>query len=102
MIERRLTILAAILTLWGGAIVAKLLTIQVVHHGEYVRLARNRQELDVAIPAPRGTVNDRHGQPLAMSVPTESVYVNPLKVPDLEVASTILSLALHMDRNELL
>jgi cell division protein FtsI (penicillin-binding protein 3) len=101
MIERRLTILAAILVLWGGAIFAKLLSLQILHHGEYVQLARNREELDLAVPAPRGTINDRHGQPLAMSVPTESVYVNPLKVPDLDVASTILSLALHMDRKEL-
>jgi len=101
MIERRLTILAAILVLWGGAIFAKLLSLQVLHHREYVQLARNREELDVAISAPRGTIADRHGQPLAMSVPTESVYVNPLKVPDLQVASTILSLVLHMDRNDL-
>ncbi|HEV3331340.1 MAG TPA: penicillin-binding protein [Bryobacteraceae bacterium] len=101
MIERRLTILAAILVLWGGAIFVKLLSLQVLHHREYVQLAHNREELDVAIPAPRGTIFDRHGQPLAMSVPTESVYVNPLKVPDLDVASTILSLALHMDRQEL-
>jgi cell division protein FtsI (penicillin-binding protein 3) len=101
MIERRLTILAAILVLWGGAIFAKLLSLQVLHHREYVQLAHNREELDVAISAPRGTIFDRHGQPLAMSVPTESVYVNPLKVPDLEVASDILSLALHMDRQEL-
>jgi cell division protein FtsI (penicillin-binding protein 3) len=99
--ERRLTILAAILVLWGGAIFVKLLSLQVLHHREYVQLAHNREELDVAIPAPRGTVFDRHGQPLAMSVPTESVYVNPLKVPDLDVAATIMSLALHMDRSEL-
>ena len=101
MIERRLTILAAILVLWGGAIFAKLLSLQVLHHRQYVQLARNREELDLSIPAPRGTIFDRHGLPLAMSVPTESVYVNPLKVPDLEVASTILSLALHLDRTEL-
>ncbi|HTS65469.1 MAG TPA: penicillin-binding transpeptidase domain-containing protein, partial [Candidatus Acidoferrales bacterium] len=101
MIERRLTVLAAIFVLWGGAIFAKLLSLQVLHHREYVELARNREELDVAIPAPRGTIFDRHGQPMAMSVPTESVYVNPLKVPDLDVAATILSLALHLDRNDL-
>jgi cell division protein FtsI (penicillin-binding protein 3) len=100
MIERRLTVLAAILVIWGGAIFAKLLSLQVLHHREYVQLARNREELDVVIPAPRGTIFDRHGQPLAMSVPTESVYVNPLKVPDLGVASTILSLALHLDRDD--
>src|SRR6202521_3417136 len=101
MIERRLTILAALLLVWGAAIFAKLFSLQVLHHQEYVRLARNRQELDLEIPAPRGTIFDRHGQPLAMSVPTESVYVNPLKVPDLGVASQILALVLHLDQPEL-
>jgi cell division protein FtsI (penicillin-binding protein 3) len=101
MIERRLTILAALLLVWGAAIFAKLFSLQVVHHQEYVRMARNRQELDLEIPAPRGTIFDRHGQPLAMSVPTESVYVNPLKVPDLGVAAQILALVLHLDQPDL-
>jgi len=101
VIERRLTILAALLLVWGAAIFAKLFSLQVLHHAQYVRMARSRQELDLEIPAPRGTIFDRHAQPLAMSVPTESVYVNPLKVPDLGVASQILSLVLHLDRGEL-
>jgi cell division protein FtsI (penicillin-binding protein 3) len=101
MIERRLTILAILLAAWGAAISVKLFSLQVWRHSEYVRLARSRQELDLEISAPRGTIFDRHGQPLAMSVPSESVYVNPLKIPDLGVAAEILALALHMDRAEL-
>jgi cell division protein FtsI (penicillin-binding protein 3) len=101
MTHRRLTILAGLLLLWGAAIFGKLLSLQVVHHEEYVQLARSRQEMDLEIPAPRGTIYDRHSQPLAMSVPTESVYVNPLKVPDLGVASEILALALHLDGGDL-
>ncbi len=101
MVERRLTILASIILLWGLAIFGKLVSLQVVHHGDYARMARSRQELRVEIPAPRGSIFDRNGQPLAMSVPTESVYINPLKVPDLGVASEILSLVLHMDRSTL-
>jgi cell division protein FtsI (penicillin-binding protein 3) len=101
MIERRLTILAALFLLWGAAIFVKLFSLQVVHHAQYARLAHARQELDLDIPAPRGTIYDRDGQPLAMSVPTESVYVNPLKVPDLGVAAELLALVLHLDRAEL-
>ena len=36
-----------------------------------------------------------------MSIPTEFVYVNPLKVPDIGVAADILSQFLHLDRVEL-
>ncbi|MBV9745658.1 MAG: transpeptidase family protein [Acidobacteriia bacterium] len=101
MIDRRLTILAALFLLWGAAICGKLVSLQVIHHAQYRRMAMNRQEMNLELPGPRGTIYDRHGHPLAMSVPTESVYVNPLKVPDLQVASEILALALHVDRAEL-
>ncbi len=101
MAERRLTILAALILLWGTAVFGKLVSLQVIHHSEYSRMARARQELSIEIPAPRGTIFDRNGQPLAMSVPAESIHVNPLKVPDLGLASEILSIVLHMDRQEL-
>lgn len=102
MIERRLPILAALFLLWGTAILTKLLSLQVLHHALYAKLARARQELDLEIPGPRGTIYDRHGQPLAMSVPTESVYINPVKVPDLGVAAGLLAPVLHLGRAELL
>ncbi|HWB86741.1 MAG TPA: penicillin-binding protein [Bryobacteraceae bacterium] len=101
MVERRLTWLAGIVLLWGAAIFCKLVSLQVVHHQKYADLARARQELIIEIPAPRGTIFDRTGQPLAMSVPTESVYVNPLHVPDLGVASEMLALILKLNRTEL-
>lgn len=101
MAERRLTALAVVILLWGGAIFAKLVSLQLVHHAEYQRLAHARQELLIEIPGPRGSIFDRNGQPLAMSVPAESVHVNPLKVPDLGLASEILGLVLHLDREEL-
>ncbi len=98
MAEKRLTWLAGIVLLWAAAILLKLISLQVVHHQRYLEAARARQELMVEIPAPRGTIFDRAGQPLAMSVPTESVFVNPLRVPDLQVASEILSSILGLDR----
>jgi cell division protein FtsI (penicillin-binding protein 3) len=101
MVERRLIWLAGIVCLWGAAILYKLVSLQVWHHREYAATARARQELVIEIPAPRGSIFDRTGAPLAMSVPTQSVHINPLKVPDLRVASEILSLVLHLDRTEL-
>ncbi|MBZ5726925.1 MAG: transpeptidase family protein [Acidobacteriia bacterium] len=101
MVERRLTWLAGIVLLWGAAIFLQLVSLQVFHHQHYLNLAKARQEVVIGIPAPRGSILDRSGAPLAMSVPTESVYVNPLKVPDLDVASDMLARVLHMDRVEL-
>src|SRR3954451_8382062 len=101
MVERRLKWLAWIVVVWGVLIFYKLISLQVVHHQEYVRMARARQERDKEIPAPRGAILDRNGQVLAMSTPAVSVFVNPMKVPDLGIAAQILAAELHMDRMEL-
>ena len=101
MVERRLTWLALIVGVWGVAILGNLISLQVIHHREYAGRARAIQEVVVQIPAPRGTIFDRNGQPLAMSVSTRSVHVNPQKVPDIGFAAELLALVLHIDRTEL-
>ena len=101
MVERRLTWLAGIVLLWGALIFYNLVSLQVFHHSEFVRKARARQEQVIEIPAPRGVVLDRTGQPLAMSVPTDSVSVNPLSVPNIKVDSELLARELHLDPAEL-
>ena len=102
MAERRLTWLALIVSVWGVAIFGKLISLQVLHHREYAAKARAIQEIVVPIPAPRGTIFDRNGQPLAMSLSLDSVHVNPQKVPDIAFASDLLSRVLSgVDRNSL-
>jgi cell division protein FtsI (penicillin-binding protein 3) len=99
--ERRLQWLAGIVVFWGAAILWNLVKLEVFHHQEYVRIARRSQEIEIPLPAPRGPILDRSGQPLAMSVPVEKVTVNPLKLPDLPVAADLLALVLHLNRVEL-
>jgi cell division protein FtsI (penicillin-binding protein 3) len=92
--DRRLAWLIAILLVWGVAILAKLVHIQVVHHAKYVADARRQQEQKVTLPAVRGNIYDRNDHPLAMSVSNETVSVNPLQVPDLSVAAELLAINL--------
>jgi cell division protein FtsI (penicillin-binding protein 3) len=99
--ERRIGWLALVILAWGAAILVRLLLLQVVHHGEYVERARKSQEIDRQIPAPRGSIFDRNGRLLAMSTPMDSVFINPLKLSDLAVASDILASILHVDRADL-
>jgi cell division protein FtsI (penicillin-binding protein 3) len=98
MVDRRLTWLVLIVAAWGAAVFFNLISLQLVHHRDYAGRARAIQEVTVQIPAPRGTVFDRNGQALAMSVALQSVHVNPLKIPDIGVASELLALVLHLDR----
>lgn len=101
MVDRRLTWLAAGVLTWGGAILFKLVSLQVIHHREYLGKAAARQEVAIEIPAPRGTILTRSGWRLAMSVPSQSVYVNPMKLPSIGVAAELLGLVLNLDRDTL-
>jgi cell division protein FtsI (penicillin-binding protein 3) len=99
--DKRLVWFGAIVLLWGSLILVQLFRLQVVHHAEYVRAANKQQEEMVDISAPRGSIFDRSGQLLAGSVKRDSVYIDPLQVPDLPVASAILSGVLQIDRKAL-
>lgn len=97
----RLTLLAGILLVWAIAIFGKLVSLQVLQHAKYAAIARSQQEHEVDIPAPRGTILDRNGQPLAISVPVASVSVNPLQIENLRLATEILGNTLNLDQKVL-
>jgi cell division protein FtsI (penicillin-binding protein 3) len=97
----RLTGLGVILLLWGGAIFGKLISLQVVQHAKYAAIARSQQEHKIDIPAPRGTIFDRNGQPLAISVPVSSVSVNPQQIANIRVATEVLGNTLNLDQGVL-
>ncbi|MBM3773863.1 MAG: PASTA domain-containing protein [Acidobacteria bacterium] len=100
-VERRLAWVAGGVLLWAAILLITLLWLQVVEHGRYLRVARRQQELLVRVPAPRGSIFDRNGQPLAMSVPMQSVAVNPAKLQDPAVAADLLARLLELDRDAL-
>lgn len=99
---RRVHLLARLAFVWVALIVARLVQLQIVQHNEYKKLAAQQQEKTLELEAPRGTIVDRMGQRLAISLPAESVCVDPLRVPDLSIAADILSKILNLDSNDLL
>ncbi len=98
---RRLRWLLWSLLAWVGVIVLKLLSLQVWHHDELVKLAQQQQQKTVEIAAVRGTIFDRTGQPLAKTLPAESICINPMKIPDAGVAADLLSRVLDIKRTPL-
>jgi len=99
---RRLHGLLWALLIWMGAIVGRLVWLQVARHDELLDAGHRQQQKTVEVQAMRGTIFDRNGQPLAKSLPSESICVNPLKIPDPGVAADLLSRLLEMDRAKLL
>lgn len=100
-VNHRLATVAVILFLWALAIVARLIVLQVVQHTKYVDIARKQQEEQIAIPAPRGTIVDRNGQPLAISLPVASLSVNPRQITDVQMASEILGSSVGLEQKAL-
>ncbi len=98
---RRLTFLVALLLVWSGAILYKLVSIQVFHHQKYLASARKQQEVKINLPAVRGSIFDRNGHPLALSVSVDSVSINPLNVPNASVAAELLAVNLNLNQQEL-
>jgi cell division protein FtsI (penicillin-binding protein 3) len=97
----RTTFLAGGAALWASAIFGKLFYLQVLRHKHYAEAASEQQLEMVDIPAPRGSIFDRNLEILAMSEPVDSVYVSPMRVPNLAVAADILAPVLHLNRDQL-
>ena len=73
---RRLSVLVAFFC----AIVvlgARALDMQVLHSAFFERQGEARQLRHVVIPANRGDIVDRNGEPLAISTPVNSIWLNP-------------------------
>jgi cell division protein FtsI (penicillin-binding protein 3) len=68
---------ALILALWGAVVVARLVQIQIAEGSHYRARAQRQQERRVEIPGQRGSILDREGRELAVSVESASVYAIP-------------------------
>jgi cell division protein FtsI (penicillin-binding protein 3) len=94
--------LALVALIWALAILGRLVYLQVVCHKAYQEIANHQQQRIFKLEAARGAILDRSGHPLALSLPVDSVCINPLRVPDTSVAAEILAGVLSVDRQELL
>lgn len=97
----RLHFLARALYACALIIFGRLIFLQVFKHDELHALALQQQEKTIDLHEMRGSILDVNGRTLAISVPMESVCVNPKRVPDPEAAAALLAGALKLDEQEL-
>ena len=97
---KRLHLLARILYAVALVIFGRLIYLQIFKHSELKELAIRQQEKEVDLREMRGTIFDSTGQALAISVPVDSVCVNPRRVKDAATAAAILAGALKLDETE--
>ena len=73
---RRITLLGAMIVVAGG-LVWRAVDLQILHK-EFLQGQGDARHLRVvSIPAHRGMITDRHGEPLAISTPVDSIWANP-------------------------
>lgn len=65
-----------------GCVLARLAWIQVVQASELTAAAEKQRTRDIELPARRGSIFDREGQPLAVTSDAKSVYAVPVQVKD--------------------
>src|SRR4051794_29462158 len=77
MSKRRLTALLVVLLFAFSAIVARLVYIQGIDSAHYVAYGESQRVRTIALPAARGSISDRNGFDLAISVPRPTIWANP-------------------------
>lgn len=98
----RIRVVTRILILWAVIIFGRLVFLQVIRYDDYSRLAAGQQTRQVEILAPRGKILDREGRALALSLPVDSVAIDPVRIPDPYTAASILAGVLKLNQSELL
>ncbi len=85
----------------GAALVGRAVQLQLVQHRFLASEGAARFTRVAAIVAHRGTITDRYGEPLAVSTPVDSVWVNPRSLSANTEQLPRLAKAINVDLHEL-
>ena len=99
---KRLYLLAAVLFLWVAAVLGRLVYLQVIKYDFFLNLASRQHGRTIDVDPRRGTIYDRNGAELAMSIDVDSVFAVPSEIPDQETTVQILANVLNIDAQDLL
>jgi len=81
---------------------ARLWSMQAIQGPHYLRLSEQNRLRDYIIPAPRGVIYDRRGQPIVTNRAAFTVSVLPMEVKDPAHLAEVLAPVLSMARAEIL
>ncbi|MBI1948019.1 MAG: hypothetical protein HYS27_20175 [Deltaproteobacteria bacterium] len=97
----RIIAVAALLSLSFAGLLAKAGRLQLVFDDDLRELAEAQYLRELPVTAPRGALKDRHGRPLAVTVPAWSVVARPRLVDDPAAAALALAPVLGSSALEL-
>jgi cell division protein FtsI (penicillin-binding protein 3) len=99
--RRREWLLFGLLIAGAAGLIGRAVDLQLVAHGFLAKQGDARYTRVATIVAHRGNIVDRNGEPLAISTPVDSVWVNPQELSGNIEQLPHLANALGVDRTEL-
>jgi len=100
--RRRAVAVLAVVVLLFVVVVGRLAQLQLVDGQRYAAFGASQRVRPVVLPAERGSVFDRDGADLALSVPQHTVWADPRLVSDPQREADSLAPVLGVDRDVLL
>jgi cell division protein FtsI (penicillin-binding protein 3) len=91
MIYGRFLLIVGVWVIWMGVIGVQLVHLQVNQHEELSRRAMNQRRQNIREKQLRGTIFDRDGNQLAVSVNVETLFIQPDKIQNVEVTGARLA-----------
>jgi cell division protein FtsI (penicillin-binding protein 3) len=93
--------LTVLLAIWGIAVVGRLFQVQVARGSHYRQRAQKQQKQRIEVSPRRGSIVDRSGRELAVSVECASIFAIPDQVKDARAAARALAGPLEAEPEEL-
>ncbi len=97
----RVWLVLGLLLMAGAGLLAQAAHLQLYRHDFYASEGNERFSRVATITAHRGMITDRNGEPLAISTPVDSVWVNPQELAPVPEQIPRLAKALKLNRQEL-
>lgn len=94
----RLVLIGSAVLLCLAVVTGRALQMQIIESGKLKGLATDQYLKEMELTAPRGTIYDQSGRPLALSVAVESIYVDPSKFDPADVPALAKALGLPVAR----
>jgi cell division protein FtsI (penicillin-binding protein 3) len=101
LVNRRIRLLLAVLTLAFGGLLLRAFWLQGVRAESLARLGQTQHRESVALPASRGTIYDRAGVELGLGEPATTVYANPKQIVNPRAAAVAVERTLGLDADHI-
>jgi stage V sporulation protein D (sporulation-specific penicillin-binding protein) len=102
VIRKRVALLFLVVALVMCGLVGRLVYVQFFRSGWLLENAMDQRVRDIPVEAKRGTIFDRNGKELAVSINLESAYAIPAEIRDKEQTAAQLAAILGLDKEKLL